>query len=33
VNLRAIKVMEVDYEMVARKLEEIQPFLRAWTGN
>jgi iron(III) transport system substrate-binding protein len=33
VALRAIKVMEVDYEMVARKLEEIQPFLRAWKGN
>jgi iron(III) transport system substrate-binding protein len=33
VDLRAIKLMEVDYEMVARKLGEIQPFLRAWKGN
>jgi len=30
--LDKIKVMEVDYEKVARKMLEIQPFLRKWAG-
>jgi hypothetical protein len=27
-----VRFMEVDYEDVARKIEEIQPYLRSWAG-
>jgi hypothetical protein len=27
-----IKVLQVDYAEVARKMVEIQPFLKAWMG-
>ena len=30
--MKAIKVMKVDYAEVARKMVEIQPFLKAWMG-
>jgi iron(III) transport system substrate-binding protein len=31
--LASIKVMNVDYAAVAAKLQEIQPFLKSWTGS
>lgn len=31
-KIENIKTMEVDYEKVAKKLQEIQPYLKRWTG-
>jgi iron(III) transport system substrate-binding protein len=31
-GLGEVRFMEVDYEDVARKIEEIQPYLRSWAG-
>jgi len=31
-NLETLRWMDVDYEAVARKVEEIQPYLRTWAG-
>jgi iron(III) transport system substrate-binding protein len=31
-GLGAVRFMEVDYEAVARKIEEIQPYLKSWAG-
>jgi len=31
-DLAGVHFMEVDYEELARKIEEIQPYLRSWAG-
>lgn len=31
-KIEDFKVMEVDYEVVAKKLQEIQPYLKEWAG-
>ena len=32
INIEELKVMKVDYEVVARKLQQIQPYLKQWVG-
>jgi hypothetical protein len=31
-HMNELKTMSVDYAQVARKVEEIQPFLKNWVG-
>jgi iron(III) transport system substrate-binding protein len=31
-GLSEVRFMEVDYEEVAQKIEEIQPYLKSWAG-
>ena len=31
-GLAEVRFMDVDYEEVARKIEEIQPYLKSWAG-
>ncbi len=31
-GLAEVRFMDVDYEDVARKIEEIQPYLKSWAG-
>ena len=32
INIEKLKVMNVDYDAVARKLQQIQPYLKQWVG-
>ena len=32
IRIEGLRSMQVDFEVVAKKLQEIQPYLKAWVG-